>query len=342
MARERSAAPRRPPASAARAPPTSPVLPSELVHRILSYAVALDQRTAHRILQLSHRWRTAFEARAFVHVELTTSAALAHFASVVKARPALARYVRRLWIGPTHAASDLLALLALPMPGDDMYMAQQREIVYNDTRLVLRACRRLEDVALSGSLVAADIVQSYGTASQPRRVFSINVHSFVSRFDAPLFRKVEELRVCDIHLTPSEAQSIRRMPQLRHLVLTSPKEYGDAAQDIDILRQVLVHDDLADAFAAWSLDRARLRIGLRTSRARLELIPHGLAACLPPHVVVDLYTEELPPGMADSWEALRDLVFRAYPAGTDNDEIDVDPSAPLQLLHREWQQSASV
>ena len=155
-------------------------LPAEILQRIFVRAASLDQVTGVHLLQVNHAWRHTLEPMVYARVELRTAHAISTFCALVRARADLARAVRRLWIGPVHARSDLLTILALPTIGDSLYLATQRENVYNDTRIILRACRRLDDVALSGSLIATDVVHSYGTACQPTIITSINPHSFIS------------------------------------------------------------------------------------------------------------------------------------------------------------------
>ena len=154
-------------------PPASVVLPSDVVRRILVRAATLDASTGVRLLQLNRAWHAVLVPCVYARVELGTAHALATFRALVQAQPHKARAVRRLWIGPMHARSDLLPILSVPTPTDSPYLVSQRGHVYSDTRLVLRACRRVEDVALSGSLVSADVVHSYGTACQPGIITSI-------------------------------------------------------------------------------------------------------------------------------------------------------------------------
>ncbi|KAL4400409.1 hypothetical protein ACI68E_003326 [Malassezia pachydermatis] len=331
-----------PTASSSRAP-TGYYIPSEILQKIFSYALYLDQVTAVRLLQLNHVWRQVLQTSAYTRVELCSASALENFASLVRARPEVARAVRRLWIGPTHARSDFLSILSLPMPGDSAYLEKQREQVYNDTRFVLRACRRLEDIALSGSLVAADIVQSYGTACQPRCITSINPHSFISAFDAPMFRRVQELRVCDVNLSHSEVDAIRRMPVLQHFVHTTPKDYGDCSRDAHVLRKVVVEKDPLEGLAKMRIDDKPLRIGIRGVPARASATAQALQASLEEDKKhIDIYTETIPSTMVEEWEALRDIVFNAQGdysrmALEDDTGAWVDPTNALQFLWHEWQ-----
>lgn len=327
------------PGGPSRAPapaPAAPVacgIPTELVQRILLYSIEWDQVAVQRVLCLSRAWHLALAPYVYTRVQLGSSEALARFAELVQRRPEAARAVRRLWIGPRHARSDLLALLSLPMPGDSDYVQQRREQVYVQTRFVLRACRRLDDVALSGSLVAADVVRSYGTACQPRRLTSINPHSFISGFDAPIFRRVHTLVLCDVNVSLSEARAIRQMPALQTLLLTTPKEYGDPAKDAAMVRWALTSDDPLDRFARLGLDdRPPLRVCLRGPSARAQRMAESLAALLDDDVLVQIDYDMLPPTFCDEWDALRDRLFHAR----DDDDEPRDPSGALAFLEQEW------
>ena len=132
-------------------PPASVVLPSDVVRRILVRAATLDASTGVRLLQLNRAWHAVLVPCVYARVELGTAHALATFRALVQAQPHKARAVRRLWIGPMHARSDLLPILSVPTPTDSPYLVSQRGHVYSDTRLVLRACRRVDDVALTAS-----------------------------------------------------------------------------------------------------------------------------------------------------------------------------------------------
>lgn len=323
-------------------------LPYEIVRRILVYAVSLDQATGARLLVLSHAWHATLAPHVYTRVELRTAYAISTFCALVRTRPEYARTVRRLWIGPTHSRSDLLSILSLPMPGDSDYLSTQRTHVYSDTRIILRACRRLEDVALSGSLVAAEIVHSYGTACQPRIVTSINPHSFISGFDAPIFRRVHTLCVCDINLSFSEADAIRRMPALRSFTYMAPKDYGDLQQDVYALRKIVQADDPLESLERLRLDdSAKLHMTIRSVSDRATQLASALATFLQGASPVALYTQPLPAHFADEWDALRDLVFHAqgdYSRMALEDDVGswVDPSHALDVLYDEWRGAAQM
>ncbi|WFD24676.1 hypothetical protein MEQU1_003379 [Malassezia equina] len=313
--------------------PASRGMPTELVQHILLYSIELDQMAVQRVLCVSRAWYRILVPYVYTRVQLGSSEALLCFADLVRRKPEVARAVRRLWIGPRHARSDLLALLSLPMPSDSDYVQQRREQVYVQTRAVLRACRRLDDVALSGSLVAADLVHSYGTACQPRRLTSINPHSFISGFDAPIFRRVHTLTLCDVNLSLSEARAIRQMPSLHTFYLTAPKNYGDPAKDAAILRSTLTSDNLLDRLAHMRLeDTPPLRWCVRGPIERAQRMAESLAALLDDDVLVQIDYEALPPTFCDEWDALRDRLFHAL----DEEEATCDPSEALAFLEQEW------
>ncbi|WFD28605.1 hypothetical protein MNAN1_003618 [Malassezia nana] len=285
-------------------------MPTELVHRILLYCIELDQASVLMTVCLSRAWHRALVPFLYTRVQLGSSEALARFAEVVQRRPDMARAVRRLWIGPRHARSDLLDLLSLPQPSDTAYVQQRREQVYTHARLVLRACRRLEDVALSGSLVAADLVHSYGTACQPRRLTSINPHSFISGFDAPIFRRVHTLALCDVNLSLSEARAIRHMPALRTFLFTTPKEYGDPAKDAAIVYRAFVSDDVLEQMGRLRVSDIPVRVCLRGPYGRAERMAEHLAVLLG-DAMVQVDYDVLPPAFCGEWDALRDRLFHA-------------------------------
>ncbi|WFC95841.1 hypothetical protein MBRA1_002495 [Malassezia brasiliensis] len=331
-------------------------LPFEVLMGILHEAFLLDQGMAARLLALNSGIRKALHPIVYTRVELYTSSALGSFAQLVRAHPDVARTVRAVWIGPRTARSDLLSILSVPLPGDSAYLDQLREEVYANTRLVLRACRRLQDVALSGSLVSKAIVHSYGTACQPVRLTSVNPHSFICGFDAPIFRKVESLTICDINLSVTEAEAIRRLPALRTLQYTSPKDYGDTTRDVWVLRKLLALDDdelsIEEHLERLMLDQPASRIAHLTYRAaseRAALVVSSLEAARdnisPPRTLV-LVPARLTPAFVDEWEALRDLVFNAqeeYSRTALGDDVGswVDPSDALEMLRLEWRQRST-
>lgn len=334
------------------APPRARAIPTEILMRILIHGAESDQQMGARFLALNSSLRAALAPVVYARIELYTATAIARFAELVRTRPEAARAVRRLWIGPHSARSDLLTILSLPSVRDSPYLAEVREQTYVDTRIILRACRRLYDVALSGSLVASDVVQSYGTACQPRHVTSINAHSFISAFDAPMFRRVESLTVCDLNLSQSEAEAIRRMPALRTFHYTTPKDYGDSVRDVHVLRKVLTDDadlPLEDAIARMRLNTAPLaHLIVRATAERAEDIARALYNCTDSATRhAHISTESLPISFVHEWDALRDLLFHAQDeyarmAVDDDTGTDVDPGQPLVHLLHEWRARCSA
>ncbi|KAI3617761.1 hypothetical protein CBS9595_003670 [Malassezia furfur] len=345
------AAPEVAPAALQRTP-----LPFEVLMGVLHETFLLDQGMAARLLALNSGIRKALHPIVYTRVELYTASALASFAQLVRTHPDVARTVRALWIGPRTARSDLLSILSVPLPGDSAYLDQLREEVYANTRLVLRACRRLQDVALSGSLVSKAIVHSYGTACQPVQLTSVNPHSFICGFDAPIFRKVESLTVCDINLSVTEAEAIRRLPALRTLQYTSPKDYGDTSRDVWVLRKLLALDDdeltIEEHLERLMLDQPASCIAHLTYRAaseRAALVVSALEGARdhtsPPRTLA-LAPARLTPTFVEEWEALRDLVFNAqgeYSRAALGDDVGswVDPSDALEMLRLEWRQRST-
>ncbi|WFD03949.1 hypothetical protein MOBT1_002646 [Malassezia obtusa] len=329
--------------------PALPALPFEVVLGVLRHTLHQDPGMAARLLALNQRFRRALQPHVYTRVELATCGALAKFAQLVRVRPEAARAVRALWIGPSHTRSDLLTVLSAPLPGDSAYLDELRDEVYRNTRFVLRACRRLQDVALSGSLVSKAVVDSYGTACQPVRVTSVNPHSFISGFDAPIFQRVEVLTVCDINLSLTEADAIRRLPALRSFEYISPKDYGEVARDIRILEKLLALDErelpLEDQLERLLLDvrptcLQRLQYRAVASRAAQVVSALELAAQGTPRAI-DIAYADLAPTFVEEWEALRDLVFNAqdeYSRAALGDDVGswVDPSHALEQLRSEW------
>lgn len=320
-----------------------PRLPLEVVERILAFGVYQDPTCSARVLVLSTDLRVRLHQAVYGCVELHTSLGLERFAELVQTVPAVARSVRSLWIGPGTTRSDLVSILSAPMPGDSSYIERLRETVYAQTRTVLRKCRRLIDVALSGSLVSTVVVHSYGTACQPLHVTSINPHSFVGGYDAPIFRKVQTLAVIDINLSDTEAEAIQRMPSLRTLTYTAPKDYGDTARDARILSTLLGlrKDTLAGAMERLALSASLSYVCYRTLPQRLEPTLRKLYDTME-HEGVRLVHEPIPFAFVEEWDALRDLVFSAQGdysrAALEDTGAWADPGHALAQVRREWRQ----
>lgn len=328
-------------------------LPVEVLMAIFARVIDQDQRTGVRLLLLNTHLRQALIPLVYRRVELYTSCALAKFAQLLTEQAEPARHVRYLWIGPRDTRSDLLSALSLPTPGDSYLLEDMRRQVYTDTRFVLRACRRLTDVALSGSLVSTEVVNSYGTACQPVRLTSINPHSFISGFSAPIFRKVRELTVCDINLSQQEAEEIRKLSELRTLRLICPKDYGDMMRDVRILQHAVTRGavSLEESFAYLSMvsdlqNAAPLKplelLEIRTAERRAASLADAMRTPADGAPLAVAH-RALPPTFVDEWEALRDLLFNAeeYSRAAFDDDVGgwLDPGHPLAELLHEWRAS---
>ena len=319
-------------------------VPAEVVYTVLAEVVRSDQRAGARMLSLSKMLHRRLEPLLYYQVELYESDSIAAFARTVRDRPETARMVRRLWISPRHARSDLIGLLSPEATNDSHYVVQTREQVFVDTRIILRSCRRLVDVALASLIVSSDAVHSYGTACQPLRLTSVNPHSFICGFGAPIFRRVIELNVFDLNLSNSEAEGIHKLRNLRSLQLVSPRDYGDIGRDARILRTILsVGETLEDTVAQMSLDTPQLeQVVVRASSRRAQQIVDAVQ----PKTCVSLVAAGVPMEFIDDWDALRDLVFDAhedYARGAlDDVGISADPGNVFAGILKEWRSYAPV
>ncbi|PWN48747.1 hypothetical protein IE53DRAFT_381093 [Violaceomyces palustris] len=151
----------------------------------------------------------------------------------------IARSVKRIWVGPDDSRSDLITALSPPTGGEATHITRMREKVQEDVRKILRSCRRLRDVSLSGQLLSLQVVETYGTACQPLKLTSVNPNSFVGGFSAPIFRKVRRLHIWDNNLAFEEVDQIRTLKELRKFIWTAPKDYGDSTRDLNVLRRLL-------------------------------------------------------------------------------------------------------
>ncbi|CDR99416.1 uncharacterized protein SPSC_04933 [Sporisorium scitamineum] len=216
-------------------------LPSELITYILEFAAATatDNAVKLRLLCLSKYYHERLSPLLFSTVALCSSASIHSFAALVKTYPKLARYVRRIWMGPDTSSSDLITALSPPAYNEAAYVTDMRERVHTSVRTILRLCRKLQDVALAGELLSLHAAHTYGSACQPVRLTSVNPHSFVGGFSAPIFRKVRVLRIVDTNLAFEEADEIRTLAELEWLIWSAPKDYGDITRDSNVLRRLL-------------------------------------------------------------------------------------------------------
>lgn len=216
-------------------------LPSELITYILEFAASTTTHTRHKItfLLLSRPHHTLLSPHVYSTVALCSSSSIHSFASFSKIHPSIARLVRRIWIGPDTSSSDLITALSPPSFHEPAYITDLREHVHASVRTILRSCRKLQDVALAGELLSLHSAHTYGSACQPVRLTSINPHSFVGGFSAPIFRKVRVLRIVDTNLAFEEADEIRTLSELEWLIWSAPKDYGDITRDSNVLRRLL-------------------------------------------------------------------------------------------------------
>lgn len=216
-------------------------LPSELITSILEFAActATENTAKLRLLCLSKYYYERLSPLLYSTIALCSSSTIHAFAALVKSNIKLARHVRRLWVGPESSSSDLITALSPPSYHEAAYITDMRERVHTSVRTILRSCRKLQDVALAGELLSLHAAHSYGSACQPVRLTSVNPHSFVGGFSAPIFRKVRVLRIVDTNLAFEEADEIRTLADLEWLIWSAPKDYGDMNRDTNVLRRLL-------------------------------------------------------------------------------------------------------
>ncbi|PWY98929.1 hypothetical protein BCV70DRAFT_201145 [Testicularia cyperi] len=217
-------------------------LPRELIGEILQFAAETsggNSRTKLHLLCLSKHYRDRLAPLVYSTVVLCSSSTIHAFAGLVRSNPKVARFVRRVWIGPDDSQSDLITALSPPAYNEAAYITEMREQIHFSTRIILRSCRKLQDVALAGELLSLHAAFTYGSACQPMQLTSINPHSFVGGFSAPIFRKVKILRIVDTNLAFEEADEIRTLSELEWLIWSAPKDYGDITRDTNVLRRLL-------------------------------------------------------------------------------------------------------
>lgn len=217
-------------------------LPAELEWQILETAARQGGgrgRGKLALLLLSRAHRERLEGLVYGTVCLCTLGSLRRFASLVRTDAVRARMVRRVWIGPDSCESDMVSALTPPSHTEAAYVTSMRTQAHEDVRTILRACRRLAHLALAGQLLTTRPALSYGSACQPTHLTSINPHSFLGAFSAPLFRKVTHLHIVDTTLAFEEADEIRSLAHLTHLTWSALKDYGDIHRDTNVLTRLL-------------------------------------------------------------------------------------------------------
>lgn len=225
----------------------SHALPFELCVAIFTYAIlkASDLHTASGNLQrcwkfllLSRAFKAALEPVVYSRVSLISTMALANFAQTLAARPDLNRKVKSLWIAPNSLNSDFITALKPPPDGLNS-LPKHINLPIVNIKAILRACRSLRHLALDGCLCTLKASSLFGSNCQPISVTSINPYSFLGGFSAPMFRKVKRLELCDTSLASEEVEQIRTLPDLRHFVWTSPRNYSDSKRDVTALFRII-------------------------------------------------------------------------------------------------------
>ncbi|PWN27514.1 hypothetical protein BDZ90DRAFT_232484 [Jaminaea rosea] len=240
--------------AAASSTPPSARLPFEIVASILTFAILappdLHEREdeldrpprrrppAYSHLLISSTLRKALEPIYYSRVTLTSTNALASFASTLKSRPDLNRKVKSLWIAPSSLSSDFITTLKPPSDGINSLPATIAQPITH-IKAILRACRSLRHLALDGCLCTLKASTLFGSNCQPLSVTSINPYSFLGGFSAPMFKKVRRLELCDTSLASDEVEQVRTLPELGEFVWTSPREYGDAKRDVTALWRIV-------------------------------------------------------------------------------------------------------
>ncbi|KDN49593.1 hypothetical protein K437DRAFT_255271 [Tilletiaria anomala UBC 951] len=213
-------------------------LPYEIFFQILVLA-SVDQQVGPKLLSLSRDIYERLSQHVYAKVTLSSAHAIDAFASLLRSRPEFGRKVKSLWIGPTELDSDLLSALAPP----ESVMCRSvnlRDKVYTYTKFILRSCRKVDNLALSGGLCVPDAAFAYGTACQPKRLTCVNPHSFVGAFSAPIFNKVIELHLIDTSLAVEDGDEISKMQNLRHFIWSSPKDTSDPAQETGRIHRLVL------------------------------------------------------------------------------------------------------
>ena len=356
-------------------------LPRELITYILEFAAstATENIAKLRLLCLSKYYHSRLSPLLFSTVALCSSSAIHAFAALVKLDPRLARYVRRLWVGPDSSSSDLITALSPPSYNEAGYITDMRERVHASVRTILRSCRKLQDLALAGELLSLHAAHTYGSACQPVRLTSINPHSFVGGFSAPIFRKVKVLRIVDTNLAFEEADEIRTLAELEWLIWSAPKDYGDITRDSNVLRRLLQRPRKHFAEVTSSADAEAQEQRHRQGESAAEV--SAIASSLQPPARVDrideLWTDlaalELSEGLAparpsknDKFRRLtiqtahnrciefRHLLAESYPLYPHSSPLDLPPlpdttgglalglDATFEDLEREWDPSLNV
>ncbi|UZJ54111.1 hypothetical protein CBS101457_003431 [Exobasidium rhododendri] len=217
------------------APPT---LPIDILIHILSQYALLSPKCAVNALLISPSITSAVEESVYSTISLFSISGLTSFNDLLKERPELGRRIKSLWIAPCRLNSDLIPALAPPNASASSEALQNR--VQSLSRSILRACRRLQHLALDGGFITPHAANGFGTACKPKTLLCVNPHSFLGHFSAPIFRTtVQRLEVVDQTLACEEVDEIRLMQGLRHFLWTSPRANSDVTRDVSVLLRIL-------------------------------------------------------------------------------------------------------
>ncbi|ETS65359.1 hypothetical protein PaG_00092 [Moesziomyces aphidis] len=302
-------------------------LPSELITYILEFAAstATENTSKLHLLCLSRYYHDRLAPLIYATVALCSSATIHAFAGLVNSDTKVARHVRRLWVGPDSSSSDLITALSPPSYNEAAYITDMREHVHASVRIVLRSCRKLQDVALAGELLSLHAAHKYGSACQPVRLTSVNPHSFVGGFSAPIFRKVRVLRIVDTNLAFEEADEIRTLADLEWLIWSAPKDYGDITRDSNVLRRLLQRPSKHFAEPQLPSDSDALTTPAEEASATAGLTSTAPPAARAPAAIEGLWNElsalELNEGLAPARPSKNDK-FRRLTIQTAHNRCD--------------------
>ncbi|KAL9938082.1 hypothetical protein V8E36_002705 [Tilletia maclaganii] len=196
-------------------------LPYEIQLLILQHAAAAADSRPLSLLLLNKQVSQDLAPYIYRRISLSSYAALDSFSSLLLTHPHICKHVKALWIGPRALSSDLLRALA----PDDVQLHHERSactLVLRRTHNILRSCRNIQSLALSGKLISIDHAKSYGKACNPREVWAVNPYSFVTHYEAPILERTETFQLFDLTLAQEECSTIIKMPKLQHFVWTTP------------------------------------------------------------------------------------------------------------------------
>lgn len=223
-------------------------VPTDVIIEILQHYARVSPSCAVNALLVSKHLSPALEEAVYANVSLFSAKGMDSFQSLVKKRPEVGRRVKALWIAPGRLNSDLIPALA-PPTSNAANDARQRK-VQALAREILRACRRLDHLALDGGFLTPQSAVGFGTACKPKTLLCVNPHSFLGHFSAPIFRTtVKRLEIVDTTLAVEEVDEIRQMQGLEAFVWTSPRANSDVTRDVSVLLRIL-SPRAADAAAA--------------------------------------------------------------------------------------------